>query len=153
MSVDSRWMLEAISEAERAFAQGEVPIGAVVVHGGEVVGRGHNRTRETGYPFEHAEVVAMWDAVGKLGAHALADTVLYSTVEPCVMCIGAAILARVPRVVFGAHEPKTGACESLFSIPNEPGLDHRIVVTGGVEAGRCRDLMQRFFKEQRADAE
>jgi tRNA(adenine34) deaminase len=151
MRDDRHWMGEALVEAERAFEEGEVPVGAVVVHENNVVGRGHNRTMRTGYPFEHAEVVALWDAVSKVGAHALSQCVLYSTVEPCVMCIGAAILARVPRVVFGAHEPQTGACESVLSIPNEPGLGHRIVVSGGVEAQRCRDLMRRFFQERRVD--
>lgn len=149
MRDDRHWMELAVEQARLALDAGEVPVGAVVVHGGAVVGAGHNRTEQTGYPFEHAEIVALWDAVGKVGARALADSVLYSTIEPCVMCIGAAILARVPRVVFGAREPKTGACESLFSIPNEPRLDHRIVVTGGVEADRCRELMQRFFREKR----
>jgi tRNA(adenine34) deaminase len=146
---EAQWMALAIAEAEAAAAAGEVPIGAVVVHGGRVVGRGHNRTEATGYPFEHAEVVAMWDAVGKIGARGLTESVLVSTVEPCVMCIGAAILARVPRVIFGAREPRTGACESVFSIPNDPGLEHRIVVTGGVEAARCRELMQEFFRDKR----
>ncbi len=149
MAVETQWMELAIAEAERALSAGEVPIGAVVVHANTVVGRGHNRTEQTGYPFEHAEVVAMWDAVGNIGARGLSESVLYSTIEPCVMCIGAAILARVPRVVFGAHEPRTGACESVFSIPNDPALEHRIVVTGGVEADRCRELMQRFFKDKR----
>jgi tRNA(adenine34) deaminase len=146
---DRHWMGLAIAEAEAALAEGEVPIGAVVIHQGGVVGRGHNRTEKTGYPFEHAEAVALWDAVGNVGAHALSEAILYSTVEPCVMCIGAAILARVPRVVFGAHEPRTGACESVLSVPNEPGLGHRIVVTGGVEASRCSDLVQRFFRDKR----
>ena len=142
-------MREALREAERGFEKGEVPVGAVVVLRGEVVGRGHNRTEEKGYPFEHAEIVAMWEAVGKVGARALADAVLYSTVEPCVMCTGAALLARIPRVVFGAREPRTGACESVFSIPNEPSLDHRMVVIGGIEEERCRALMQRFFRDRR----
>jgi len=150
MNRDERyWMRLALEEARRALDAGEVPVGAVVVHANEVAGRGHNRTESTGYPFEHAEVVALWDAVGKIGAHGLSESVLYSTIEPCVMCIGAAILARVPRVVFGAREPRTGACESVFSIPNEPRLDHRIVVTGGVEEDRCREIMQRFFQERR----
>ena len=142
-------MREALREAERGFEKGEVPVGAVVVLRGEIVGRGHNRTEEKGIPFEHAEIVAMWEAVGDVGAHALADAVLYSTVEPCVMCTGAALLARIPRVVFGAREPRTGACESVFSIPNEPSLDHRMVVIGGIEEERCRALMQRFFRDRR----
>jgi len=145
-------MREAIREAERAGEKDEVPIGAVVVLAGKVVGRGHNRTEASGYPFEHAEVVALWDAVGNVGARALEEAVLYSTIEPCVMCTGAAILARLPRVVFGAREPRTGACESVFSIPNEPALEHRMVVVGGVEADRCRELMQHFFARRRGEA-
>lgn len=149
MHDDARWMGEAIAEAELAFAEGEVPVGAVVVVGNEIVGRGHNRCERTGYPFEHAEVVALWDAVGNVGARALTDAVLYATVEPCVMCTGAAILIRVSRIVFGAREPKTGACESVFSIPNEPRLSHRPVVTGGIEQDRCGELMRRFFEARR----
>ena len=149
MRVERHWMEFALEEAHRALEAGEVPVGAVVVHANEVVGRGHNRIERTGYPFEHAEIVALWDAVGKVGARALSESVLYCTIEPCVMCIGAAILARVPRVVFGAHEPNTGACESVFSIPNEPRLGHRIVVTGGVEEDRCREIMRRFFQGRR----
>jgi tRNA(adenine34) deaminase len=146
---DAHWMREAIVEAEAAFAAREVPVGAVVVLDGRVVGRGHNRTVRTGRPFEHAEIVALWDAVGEVGARAVEEAVLYSTVEPCVMCIGAAILARIPRVVFGAREPRTGACESVFAIQDEPRLLHRPLVIGGVEEAACRDLMQRFFGERR----
>ena len=150
MRDDSHWMREAIGEARRAYEQGEVPVGAVVVLRDEIIGRGHNRTEETGYPFEHAEVVALWAAVKKAGARELANAILYSTIEPCVMCIGATILCRVPRVVFGAREPRTGACESVFSIPNEPALGHRMVVIGGVEAADCAALMQQFFDARRA---
>jgi tRNA(adenine34) deaminase len=149
MRDDAYWMGKALEEAQKAFDVGEVPVGAVVVHRNQIVGRGHNRTEQTGRPFEHAEMVAMWEAVGSLQQKTLEDCVLYSTIEPCVMCIGAAMLARVPRVVFGAREAKTGACESVFSIPNEPGLDHPIVVTGGVEAERSSALMQKFFQSRR----
>lgn len=142
-------MEEALAEAQRAYAAGEVPVGAVVVLDNRVAGRGHNRTIRTGQPFEHAEVVALWEAVGVMGARALENAVLYSTIEPCVMCIGAVLLARVPRVVFGAREPRTGACESVFAIQNEPRLLHRPVVIGGVLEDRCRELMQRFFSERR----
>ena len=143
-------MREAIAQAQTAFDLGEVPVGAVVVQRNTIVGTGHNRMVASGQPFEHAEVRAMGDAVATLGRRTLDDCALYVTIEPCVMCIGAVILARVPRVVFGAREPRTGACESIFSIPNEPALEHRIAVTGGVEHERCRDLMQRFFAQQRA---
>lgn len=142
-------MEEALAEAQRAYAAGEVPVGAVVVLDNRVAGRGHNRTIRTGQPFEHAEMVALWEAVGAAGARALENAVLYSTIEPCVMCIGAVLLARVPRVVFGAREPRTGACESVFAIQNEPRLLHRPVVIGGVLEDRCRELMQRFFSERR----
>ncbi|HEX6790777.1 MAG TPA: nucleoside deaminase [Candidatus Krumholzibacteria bacterium] len=147
---EARWMRLAIEEAEVAFKEGEVPIGAVVVLGDEVVGRGHNRTEKTGQPFEHAEIRALWAATEAVGMHALEEAVLYSTIEPCVMCIGAVMLARIPRVVYGAKEPRTGACESIFAIPHEPRLRPRIAVIGGVEEAKCRELMQRFFEQRRA---
>jgi tRNA(adenine34) deaminase len=149
MTDDAGWMEEALAEAGRAYAVGEVPVGAVVILDNRVVGRGHNRTVQSGQPFEHAEVVALWDAVAAVGARAVENAVLYSTIEPCVMCIGAVLLARVPRVVFGAREPRTGACESIFAIQNEPRLLHRPAVIGGVLEPRCRELMQRFFSERR----
>jgi tRNA(adenine34) deaminase len=149
MHRDAQWMEAALAEAEAAFGEGEVPIGAVVVLDGGIVGRGHNRSTRSGQPFEHAEIVALWDAVARVGARALEQAVLYSTVEPCVMCIGAVLLARVPRVVFGVREPRTGACGSVMSIPSEPGLMHRVAVIGGVEEARCRELMQRFFAQRR----
>ena len=139
----------ALEEAEAAFKENEVPIGAVVVLGERVIGRGHNQTEQSGQPFEHAEMRALWEAAKGEGPRALEEAVLYSTIEPCVMCIGAVILARVPRVVFGAREPRTGACESIFAIPNEPRLMQRIAVIGGVEEARCRELMQRFFEARR----
>jgi tRNA(adenine34) deaminase len=142
-------MGQALAEAEHAFVLGEVPVGAVVVLDQRVVGRGHNRTVQSGQPFEHAEVVALWEAVAVVGAHALEQAVLYSTIEPCVMCIGAVLLAKIPRVVFGAREPITGACESILSIPNEPRLPHRVAVLGGIEEEACRALMQRFFEARR----
>jgi tRNA(adenine34) deaminase len=145
-------MQEALAEAEAAFREGEVPIGAVVVADERVIGRGHNRTGHSGQPFEHAEMRALWAATESAGPYGLEQAVLYSTIEPCVMCIGAVILARIPRVVFGAREPRTGACESIFSIPNEPRLMQRIAVIGGVEEQKCRELMQRFFEARRTDS-
>ena len=139
----------ALEEAEAAFREDEVPIGAVVVLGDRVIGRGHNQTERSGQPFEHAEMRALWEAAKAEGPRALEQAILYSTIEPCVMCIGAVILARIPRVVFGAREPRTGACESIFAIPHEPRLMQRIAVIGGVEEARCRELMQRFFEARR----
>jgi len=149
MKDDRFWMGLALEEARKALLEGEVPIGAVVVHKGEVVGRGHNRTEQTGFPFEHAEVVAMWDAIDKHDRWILSESAVYVTVEPCVMCVGAMVLARVPKVVFGAREPKTGACESVFAIPNDPSLEHHIAVMGGVDAERSSDLLQTFFRQRR----
>ena len=142
-------MRAALEEAEIAFGEGEVPVGAVVVLEDRVIGRGHNQTERSGQPFEHAEMRALWEATRSVGAHGLDQAVLYCTIEPCVMSIGAVILARLPRVVFGAREPRTGACESIFAIPNEPRLMQRIAVTGGVEESKCRELMQRFFAQRR----
>ena len=142
-------MRAALEEAELAFDEGEVPVGAVVVLDDRVIGRGHNQTERSGQPFEHAEMRALWEATQTAGVRALEQAVLYCTIEPCVMCIGAVILARLPRVVFGAREPRTGACESIFNIPNEPRLMQRIAVIGGVEEEKCRALMQRFFAARR----
>ena len=149
MKDDRYWMAMAIEEAELARAEGEVPVGAVVVHRGTPVGKGHNRSEQSGFPFEHAEMMAMWEAVDKHDRFVLSDCTLYVTVEPCAMCTGAALLARVPRIVFGAHEQKTGACESVMSIPAEPGLEHKMTVIGGVEAERCAEMLQSFFRERR----
>jgi tRNA(adenine34) deaminase len=146
---DARWMRVALDEAQAAFREGEVPVGAVVVLEDRVIGRGHNQTERSGQPFEHAEMRALWEATKAAGPYGLEEAVLYATIEPCVMCIGAVILARLPRVVFGAREPRTGACESIFAIPNEPRLAHRIAVIGGVEEAECRELMQRFFAARR----
>jgi tRNA(adenine34) deaminase len=146
---DARWMRMALEEAEIAFREGEVPVGALVVCEDLVIGRGHNQSERSGQPFEHAEMRALWAATQAVGVHGLEQAVLYCTIEPCVMCVGAVILARIPRVVFGAREPRTGACESVFAIPSEPRLMPRIAVIGGVEEARCRELMQRFFEARR----
>ena len=142
-------MRSALEEADAAFRDGEVPVGAVIVSDGSIIGRGHNHTERSGQPFEHAEMRALWEATKSVGVHGLEQAVLYCTVEPCVMCIGAVILARIPRVVFGAREPRTGACGSIFSIPDEPRLMQRIAVIGGVEEEACRELMQKFFAQRR----
>ncbi len=144
-------MRRALEEAERAFQGGEVPVGALLVRGDEIVGAGHNRVEETGCPFEHAEIIAMREAAERFGWRALSECTLYVTLEPCVMCVGAAILARIPRIIFGAREPRTGACESIFSIPNEPHLGHRLTVTGSIEEASCRKILKEFFKRRRGE--
>lgn len=149
MKNDETWMRAALDEAERAFVAGEVPVGAVIVHNDAVIAAAHNRVEDRGMPFEHAEMVAMWYAVQTHDRYVLEKSTLYVTVEPCAMCAGAMILARVPRVVFGTREPKTGACESVLSIPNTPEFDHQLIAVGGVAEAACRELMQRFFRERR----
>jgi tRNA(adenine34) deaminase len=149
MHDDGFWMQRALQEAERAFRKGEVPVGAVLVRAGRVAGTGYNQVETSGNPFAHAEMIAMQDVVGQFGRWALRECTMYVSLEPCVMCIGAVILARIPRLVFGARETKTGACESVISIPNERTLAHGLVVTGGVEAKRSGEILQEFFKTRR----
>ncbi len=139
----------ALVEAQVAFERDEVPIGCVVVCGGEVIAVGANATESTGSSLDHAEIVAIRAAQAALETPYLDDCTLYCTVEPCTMCVGAIILARVRRIVFGAREPKTGACESVISITNEPRLAGGLVATGGVRADEARELMRRFFVHRR----
>jgi len=146
---DERWMREALREAELAFTEGETPVGAVVVHQGRIIGRGHNQTERLADPTAHAEIVAITAAASALGSWRLLDTVLYVTVEPCVMCAGAAVLAHIPRVVFGIRDPKFGGVASLFKIGQDERLNHTFEITEGVLAEEARALMQSFFRERR----
>jgi tRNA(Arg) A34 adenosine deaminase TadA len=139
----------AIEQARLGLAAGEVPIGAVVVSGGEVVARAFNQPIRACDPTAHAEVLALREAARRLGNYRLTGTVLYVTVEPCLMCVGALVHARVAEVVYGAAEPKTGALVSTVAGLETPGLNHRFAVTGGVREAECRDLIQRFFRERR----
>ena len=143
------WMKEALLEAHKSEAEGEVPVGAVVLLNEKIIGRGHNSSIRLHDPSAHAEILALRQAARNISNYRIPGSVMIVTIEPCVMCIGAVIIARLPRVVFGAREPRTGACESVFAIPNEPRLMHRVAVIGGVEEARCRELMQRFFAERR----
>lgn len=149
---DERYMRAALDEAAAALALDEVPVGAVVVVDGAIVGRGHNRTRTDTDPTAHAEVRAIRAAAAAVGDQRLRDGVLYSTVEPCFMCAGAASHARVARIVFGVRDPKFGACGSVGDVPGESRLNHRSVVIEGVLAEACRDLMVGFFRAKRAQA-
>jgi len=148
--IAERWMGQAIREAERAAEIEESPIGAVIVQGERIVGRGHNRTRTLGDPTAHAEIIAISAAAETLGDWRLEECDLYVTIEPCVMCAGAIVLARVRHVFFGAREPKFGGCVSLYEIPTDERLNHRALVTGGVRDEECAALMQEFFKKIRA---
>jgi tRNA(adenine34) deaminase len=143
----------ALAEASRARQAGEVPVGAVVLLEGRVIGAGYNQPIAAVDPTAHAEVVALRAAARALGNYRLTGSVLYVTVEPCLMCVGAMIHARVGEVVFGAPEPKAGAVMSACRAHETPGLNHRLVVTGGVLEEECRQVMQSFFAERRGRGE
>ena len=142
----------AIEEARRGLAAGEVPIGAVVVIGGQIVARAFNQPITAVDPTAHAEVVALREAARITGNYRLTDAILYVTIEPCLMCVGALIHARVREVVYGAAEPKTGAIVSTVRALDTPGLNHRFAVTAGVLDAPCRELVQEFFRARRASA-
>ncbi len=143
-----RVALEQALEAER---RGEVPVGAVVVVDGEVAGAGFNQPIGTHDPTAHAEIVAMREAAARRANYRLTGATLYVTIEPCQMCVGAMIHARIARVVYGTPEPKAGAIESVMRAHEHPALNHRMLATGGVLEEECRALMQRFFQKRRAD--
>jgi tRNA(adenine34) deaminase len=147
---DETYMHMALEEAGEAFRQGEVPVGAVLVGGdGTVLARGRNLTVTESDPTAHAEVVALRRAATSSGNERLCGTTLYVTVEPCCMCAGAAVWARIKRLVYGAADPKSGAVGSLYRIPEDERLNHRIEVRDGVLEEQCREIMQRFFRERR----
>lgn len=150
-ALDRGWMEEALKLARAAELAGEVPVGAVVVTAeGEAAGRGYNRTLLDVDPTAHAEVVALREAAWKLGNHRLAGCSVYVTVEPCVMCVGALVQARVARVVYSAPEPKSGALRSQPSLAAHPALNHAFEVTGGVLAEECAALVRAFFQRKRS---
>ena len=144
-----RLMAAALEQAALARDAGEVPVGAVVAIDGEIVGRGFNQPIGASDPTAHAEIVALRDAAGRLGNYRLTGAVLCVTIEPCLMCVGALVHARVHRVVFGAREPKTGALGSTIDALAIPTLNHRFEVTGGVLEDECREVVQHFFKSRR----
>jgi tRNA(adenine34) deaminase len=139
----------ALAEAGRAAAAGEVPIGAVIAVGGEIVGRGFNQPISAGDPTAHAEIVAIRDAARCLGNYRLTGATLCVTIEPCLMCVGALVHARIGTLVYGAAEPKSGAVVSTVRGGELPGHNHRFAVVSGVGAEACRNLMQEFFKQRR----
>lgn len=146
---DDEWMLEALALAREAGAADEVPVGALVVRDGEVIGRGFNRPLGSQDPTAHAEVMAMRDAARRLGNYRLVGCTLYVTLEPCAMCAGAIMHARIARVVFGAADPKTGACGSVVDLFAELRLNHHAGVRGGVLAAQSAELLSSFFAARR----
>ena len=150
LQTNELWMQEALRAAQRALEAGEVPVGAVVVHDGKIVGRGFNRNIADSDPTAHAEVVALREAGAAIGNHRLGDCDLFVTIEPCPMCAGAMVHARIRRLVYGADDPKAGAVHSAMQVVNHPSANHKIEVRGGVLAGKCAKLLQDFFKARRA---
>jgi tRNA(adenine34) deaminase len=142
-------MAVALEEARAAAAAGEVPVGAVLVCDGEPLARNHNRTRERSDPTAHAEILVLRDAAAQRGDWRLVDCVLYATLEPCAMCAGAIVLARVDRLVFATADPKAGMCGSLGNIVEDDRLNHRVRVERGVLEGEAAELLRRFFQARR----
>ena len=150
MSEDEAWMRQAFAEAEVAASVGEVPVGAVVVSNGEIVGRGLNRPIQDSDPTAHAEIMALRAAATAVNNYRLPGTTIYVTLEPCAMCMGAMLHARVARVVFGAYDEKSGAAGSVLDLSNNRKLNHQLEVNGGILADQCGALLQNFFKSRRS---
>jgi tRNA(adenine34) deaminase len=142
-------MEAALDEARKSAEHGEVPIGAVVVHGDQIVGRGGNRTETLQDPTAHAEILALRAASDRLGSWRLTGATLYVTLEPCAMCAGACVLGRIDRLVFGADDPKAGMCGSLENLVQDTRLNHRVEVVRGVRAEECGELLREFFRARR----
>ncbi|HVI11164.1 MAG TPA: tRNA adenosine(34) deaminase TadA [Candidatus Binatia bacterium] len=146
---DELWMEEALRAAQRALESGDVPVGAVVVREGVIVGRGWNRSIIDSDPTAHAEIVALREAGTNVGNYRLADCDLFATIEPCSMCAGALVHARIRRLIYGADDPKAGAVKSVMQALNHPRLNHQVAVSSGILAGRCAEMLQTFFKSRR----
>ncbi|MDD5477564.1 MAG: tRNA adenosine(34) deaminase TadA [Candidatus Omnitrophica bacterium] len=142
-------MQEALKEAEKAFCEDEVPVGAVIVHKDKIIARGHNQIERLKDPTAHAEIIAITSAASYLGTKWLNQASLYVTIEPCSMCAGALVLARIKNLYFGSSDPKTGACGSIINIVNHKKLNHRIKVTGGILQEECSSILKDFFKKKR----
>ncbi len=146
---DELWMEEALRCAQRALDLGEVPVGAILIFDGKIVGRGWNRNITDSDPSAHAEILALREAGAHIGNHRLGQCELFVTIEPCAMCAGAMMHARIRRLVYGADDPKAGAVHSAMQVLNHPQLNHRIKVGSGVLAGRSAEIMQEFFRRRR----
>ncbi len=148
--IDRRYMQDALELARKALAAEDVPVGALVVHEGRVIGRGYNQREKLHDPTAHAEMIALTAAAEYLGQWRLENCTLYATLEPCAMCAGALVLARMPRLVYAATDPKAGACGSLFEITQDPRLNHQVETIAGVLAGPAAELLRDFFQHRRA---
>ncbi|MFA6350609.1 MAG: tRNA adenosine(34) deaminase TadA [Candidatus Omnitrophota bacterium] len=147
--IDEMFMLEALKEAKAAQEQDEVPVGAVIVHNGKIISRGHNQVETLKDPTAHAEMIALTSAANFLGSKWLLGASIYVTIEPCSMCAGALVLSRIKSLVYGASDPKTGACGSVVNIASDKKLNHRLRVKKGVLKDDCGALLKEFFKNKR----
>ncbi|NLI22906.1 MAG: nucleoside deaminase [Clostridiales bacterium] len=152
MTESERLMREALSEAKLAEAEGEIPVGAVLARGGEIVARAHNRRETAGDPTAHAEILALRAAAAALGRRRLSDCTLYVTLEPCPMCAGAMVMASLGACVFGAADTRQGCCESVYALANDPAFSWRLRCAGGLLAEESQELLRRFFQRRRNDA-
>lgn len=148
-SHDAEFMRQALHEARRALDHDDVPVGAVVVRGGRIIGRGHNQREQLQDPTAHAEIIAITAAAAAVGSWRLEGCSLHVTLEPCAMCAGAIVLARLERLVYGAADPKAGACGSLYELTQDPRLNHRCPTVGGVLENPCAELLREFFERRR----
>ena len=148
--IHRHWMWHALDQAQRAFDQDEVPVGAVVVHQERIIGEGYNQRESLRDPTAHAEMIAITQAAEEFNSWRLLDCTLYVTLEPCPMCAGAIVQSRIPRLVYGTTDPKGGACQTLYQITDDPRLNHRANVTAGILEDQCRTLLKDFFAIQRA---
>ena len=148
---DEKWMREALRAARAALDADEVPVGCVIVHEDRIIGRAHNQREMLRDPTAHAEMIALTQAAAALETWRLGGCTLYVTLEPCAMCAGAMVLGRIDRLVYGAADPKAGAVESVFRLLDEPQLNHKVEVTGGVLAAECGAVLSDFFRTKRAE--
>ena len=146
---DEYFMKQALLEAERAFEEDEVPVGAVIVHENRIIGRAHNQREQLNDPTAHAEILALTQAATELGTWRLTGTAIYVTLEPCPMCAGALVNARVDKLVFGCFDPKAGACGTLWNLVQSDKLNHRMTVVSDMMADDCRRVLQEFFRRKR----
>ena len=150
MTLHEQWMKLALREAQRAYEEDEVPVGAVVINDGKVIGKGYNQIERLQDPTAHAEMIALTAAANHLGSRRLDGCTLYVTLEPCPMCAGAIVLSRLTTLVFGSFDPKAGACGTLFNIPVDQRLNHRVMVVPGVLDGESEQLLKGFFGRVRS---
>jgi tRNA(adenine34) deaminase len=148
---DEQYMKKAVEQAKIAEENGDVPIGAIIIHQEQIIGKAYNQREQLKDPTAHAEIIALTQAAAALQSWRLTGCTMYVTLEPCPMCAGALVLARIDRLVYGCDDPKTGACKSLYNIVQDGRLNHRLEVTGGVLADECSKLLQDFFRHRRIE--